>query len=99
MLTSLSHFTIALTLASSILGAAIPAATLTDIAESHHGRGHAGALWNNIYASAPAATLMAQGGLSNTSTRNVYLTHPVHQLSFPPHAVPANFGPELSTKR
>jgi hypothetical protein len=72
MLTSLSHFTIALTLASSILGAAIPTATPTDIAESHHDRGHAGALWDNIYASAPAATLMAQGDLSNTSTRNVY---------------------------
>ncbi|KAG2337775.1 hypothetical protein BDR05DRAFT_1001338 [Suillus weaverae] len=76
MLTSFARFTVYLALASSVLGAAIPAATVTAMstaaatstysADPHH-KGPLGALWRNsvhdkVYSSeAPAATPTTEG--------------------------------------
>ncbi|KAG0692269.1 hypothetical protein DFH29DRAFT_1008979 [Suillus ampliporus] len=71
MLTSLARFTVALALASSVLGAAIPTATMTTAAFAElDSKGPGGALWKNkvhqnIYSSeAPAAIPTTEGAFA-----------------------------------
>jgi hypothetical protein len=84
MLTSLARFTVALVLASSVLGAAIPAranddttAAATSSALNTEGTA-SGALWkNNVHdkiSEPPVTTAIAEGDFSNMSSRDLLLT-------------------------
>lgn len=78
MLTSFARFTVYLALASSVLGAAIPAATVTAMSTEAT---TSGTLWKNnvhdkVYSSeAPAAILTTEGNISNTLCCKLLLTN------------------------
>lgn len=80
MLTSFTRFTVALALTFSVFGAAILVTTVTtDTATTSSARATpVGALWkNNVHekvTAAPAQTAIAEGDISNMSSRNLLLT-------------------------